>query len=98
MIDGGNGRSVTAFSMAEELYVVSIRLTGVYSKLVLYDVGIQSTQIKKIFFQTDDYITESIEMVLHYLEEIEQIVEKARILGVALGVEHSLSLIHILSD
>ena len=40
MIDGGNGRRVKAFSMAEELYVVSIRLTGVYIKLGLYDVGI----------------------------------------------------------
>lgn len=88
MMDGGNGRRVKAFSMAEEFYVVSIRLTGAYIKLALYDIRIQSTHIEKIFFQTDDYITEAIEIILEYLAKVEKVVEKTRILGVALGVEH----------
>ena len=70
MIEGGNGRCVKGFSIKEDFYVVSIRLNGVYIKMALYDIHIHSTHVKKIFFQTDDYINESLELIQIYLKEI----------------------------
>lgn len=93
MIEGGNGRCVKGFSITEEFYVVSIRLNGVYIKMALYDIHIHSTHVKKIFFQTDDYINESLEVIQIYLKEIEAVVSRDNILCIILGVEHKYRLI-----
>lgn len=93
MIEGGNGRCVKGFSIKEDFYVVSIRLNGVYIKMALYDIHIHSTHVKKIFFQTDDYINESLELIQIYLKEIEAVVPRENILCIILGVEHVYRLI-----
>lgn len=93
MIDGGNGRRVKSFAMVEDFYVVVVRLTGVYIKIALVDMHIEMSYVKKIFFETEDSINEAIALIGEHLKEIEKIVDKEKILGINIGVEHMYQLI-----
>lgn len=93
MIDGGNGRRVKSFAMVEDFYVVVVRLTGVYIKIALTDMHIEMSYVKKIFFETEDSISEAIMLIEEHLKEIEKIVDKEKILGINIGVEHMYQLI-----
>lgn len=88
MIDGGNGRRVKSFSMEEDFYTVVVRLTGVYVKIALFDIHIQPIYVKKIFFKTDDYIEEVVNLIEEHIKAIEKIVNKEKILSIIVGVEH----------
>lgn len=88
MIDGGNGRRVKSFSMVGEFYAVVVRLTGVYIKIALFDIHIQPLYVQKIFFETEDYIEEVIQLLEKHIREIEKIVDKEKILSIIIGVEH----------
>lgn len=93
MIDGGNGRRVKSFAMSEEFYVVSARLTGAYLNIALFNLNIQPLYVKKIFLKTSDYTEETIALMQKHLKEIENIVEKNKILCVIMGVEHMYRLV-----
>lgn len=92
-IDGGNGRSVKAFSMVSELYTVTIRLTGVYIKIALFDIRLNPLYAEKIFFKTKDCIHEAIDLISKHMSEIEKLVDKNKILSIHIGVEHLYRLI-----
>lgn len=87
-VDGGNGRRVKSFSMAENLYTVVIRLTEVYYKIALFDIHIQPLYVKKVFFQTQDSIEEIMELTKVHIKEIEKQFQKEKILCIIVGVEH----------
>ena len=93
MIDGGNGRKVQSFCMAEVFYVISIRLTAVYIKVALLDIHLNVRYAEKIFFDTEDSVTEAKEIALEHIRKIEELVEKEKILCVIMGVEHKYRLI-----
>lgn len=77
-----------SFSMMQEFYTVVVRLTGVYIKIALFDLHIQPLYVQKIFFKTDDYIEEVIQLIEEHLTEIEKLVDKDKILSIIIGVEH----------
>lgn len=93
MIDGGNGRRVKSFSMADDFYVIVVRLTGVYIKLSLVDMHIQLSHVKKIFFKTADYIKEAMGLIEEHIKEVEKMVDKEKILCIIIGVDHKYQLI-----
>lgn len=93
MIDGGSGRRVKSFSIVEALYVVSVRLTGAYIKIALFNINIQPLYVEKIFFKTDDVISEAISLIQQHLKIIEGMADKDRILCLVIGVEHRYQLI-----
>ncbi len=93
MVDGGNGRKVQSFSMAENFYIISIRLTAVYIKVALFDIHVSVQYVEKIFFKTEDGVTEAKEIALEHIRRIESLVEKKKILCIIMGVEHKYRLI-----
>lgn len=87
-MDGGSGRTVKTFSIIDEMYVVSVRITAVYVKVALYDTKLKNHYVKKCFFTTDDTIPESRGIILDCIQEAEKRVGRDRIAGIAIGVEH----------
>lgn len=93
LIDGGQGRHVTAFSMIDDLYVIIVRLTAVYVKIALYDININPIYVHKEFFKTEDTIKEAIDIICLNVEKIETTVYKKKILSINIGVEHEYRII-----
>ncbi|MBC5689524.1 ROK family transcriptional regulator [Mediterraneibacter sp. NSJ-55] len=88
IMDGGNGRKVKSFTMAEDFYAVVVRITGVYVKIALYNINIECLYIEKIFFESDDNIGEAIKLIKLHLKEIEKVADKEKIVCIMVGVEH----------
>lgn len=92
-IDGGSGRSVQAFSLAENLCVIAIRVTAVYVKIAAYDSSSRNKYVKKVFFKTDDTLSECFEIMLAGISEIENRLGRQNILGIGIGLEHRVRII-----
>lgn len=92
-VDGGSGRSVQTFCMTESLCAIAIRMTEVYVKVAAYDARGENRYVRKVFFQSEDTISECLEIVMDSIQEIEGQLGKENILGIGLGVEHRYRLI-----
>lgn len=92
-VDGGNGRTVQTFSLIEQLYVIAIRMTAVYVKVAVYDTRGENKYVKKVFFQTEDIISECLQISVDSIHEIEEQLDREKILGIGMGVEHRYRLI-----
>ncbi len=92
-IDGGNGRSVQTFCLTETLYVIAIRMTAVYVKVAAYDTRGENKYVKKVFFKSEDTLSECLDIAIGSIHEIEQRLDQQNILGIGLGVEHRYRLI-----
>lgn len=92
-VDGGSGRSVQTFCLTQALYVIAIRMTAVYVKVAAYDTRGENKYVNKVFFKSDDVISECLELIIASVREIEQLLDRQRILGIGLGVEYRYRLI-----
>ena len=92
-VDGGSGRSVQTFCMVESLCVIAIRMTEVYVKVAAYDARGENRYVRKVFFRSEDTISECLDIVMAGIREIEQCLGKENILGIGLGVEHRYRLV-----
>ncbi len=93
LIEGGNGRRVQSFSIVNDHYIIAIRVTEVYIKVALFDIGWNILYVEKVFFQTEDIVTEIKEIVLKHIRDSQKLVGREKILCVTMGVEHKYRLI-----
>ena len=92
-VDGGSGRSVQTFCMTESLCAIAIRMTEVYVKVAAYDARGENKYVRKVFFRSEDTVSECLGIVMDSIREIEDRLGKENILGIGLGVEHRYRLI-----
>lgn len=87
-VDGGKGRSVSSFSIANTKFVLVTRITAVYVKVGIANVKNEIIDVKKVFFRTEDTFTEAERLIVDIVREYVNHYGEDRILMNVVSVEH----------
>ncbi|MGI6005473.1 MAG: ROK family protein [Christensenellales bacterium] len=87
LVDGGNGRRVMGFRIANRFCCVSIRLSVSYLKFSVYDIHMNNLYVTKTFIDTLADLSFTCDVIAREMRAAQECIGDKSVVGIGVGVE-----------